>query len=51
MSLREPRCLVCGAPLEMGAPFDNDIRNEVCSYKCYEIYMYNEDEDEEETKK
>ena len=46
MSLLEPRCLVCGAPLDKGAPFEKDVRNsEVCSDKCYEIYMYNEDED------
>ena len=45
MSLREPRCLVCGAPLALGAPFEKDVRkSEVCSDKCYEIYMHNEDE-------
>ena len=47
MSLREPRCLVCGAPLSLGAPFESDVRDsEVCSDKCYGVYMYNEDEDE-----
>ena len=47
MSLREPRCLVCGAPLGLGAPFEEDVRkSEVCSDECYEIYMYNEDEEE-----
>ena len=46
MSLLEPRCLVCGAPLSKGAPFEKDIRgSEVCSDKCYEIYMYDEDKD------
>ena len=50
MSLLEPRCLVCGAPLGKGAPFENGVReSEVCSDKCYKIYMYNEDEPEEET--
>ena len=47
MSLYEPRCLVCGAPLNSGAPFEKDVRNsEVCSDECYDIYMYNEDDDE-----
>jgi len=45
MSLREPRCLVCGAPLDMGAPFEDNVRqSEVCSDKCYDTYMHNEDE-------
>jgi len=36
----EPRCLVCGAPLNIGAPFEKNVRNsEVCSDKCYDIYM------------
>ena len=40
MSLQEPRCLVCGAPLDKGAPFEKDIRkSEVCSDSCFEIYM------------
>lgn len=40
MSLYEPRCLVCGAPIGRHAPFEKDVRNsEVCSDKCYEIYM------------
>jgi len=48
MSLLEPRCLVCGAPLGRGAPFEKSVRkSEVCSDKCYEIYMYNEDENEQ----
>ncbi len=43
----EPRCLVCGAPLGKGAPFEKDIRDsEVCSDKCYDLYMNNEDENE-----
>ena len=41
----EPRCLVCGAPLEKGAPFEKDVRNsEVCSDECYEFYTTDEDE-------
>lgn len=44
MTLLEPRCLVCGAPLAKGAPFEKNVRDsEVCSDKCYEIYMHNED--------
>lgn len=44
MSLHEPRCMVCGAPLDKGAPFEKDIRkSEVCSDKCYDIYMDDED--------
>jgi hypothetical protein len=40
MSLREPRCLVCGAPLAIGAPFEKSVRqSEVCSDECYEVYM------------
>ena len=40
MSLLEPRCLVCGAPLDKGAPFEKDVRDsEVCSDLCFEIYM------------
>ena len=47
MSLLEPRCLVCGAPLGRGAPFEKDVRNsEVCSGECYEKYMFNEDDDQ-----
>ena len=43
MSLLEPRCMVCGAPLSAGAPFESDIRDsEVCSDKCYETYMRKE---------
>jgi predicted nucleic acid-binding Zn ribbon protein len=49
MGLREPRCLVCGAPLSLGAPFEKDVRDsEVCSDDCYEIYMHDEDADEEQ---
>jgi predicted nucleic acid-binding Zn ribbon protein len=44
MSLFEPRCLVCGAPLGKGAPFEKTVRkSEVCSDKCYEIYTTDED--------
>ena len=46
----EPRCLVCGAPLSKGAPFEKTVReSEVCSDECYEIYMYNEDEEPEDS--
>lgn len=32
MSLHEPRCLVCGALLPKGAPFEKSVRDsEVCS--------------------
>jgi predicted nucleic acid-binding Zn ribbon protein len=49
MSLHEPRCLVCGAPLNSGAPFEKDPRkSETCSYECAEIYFHNEDESEQE---
>jgi len=45
MSLLEPRCLVCGAPLDQGAPFERDVRkSEVCSDECCERYMHDEDE-------
>jgi predicted nucleic acid-binding Zn ribbon protein len=45
MSLHEPRCLVCSAPLGKGSSFEKDVRkSEVCSDKCYEIYMRDEDE-------
>jgi len=48
MSLYEPRCLVCGAPLGKGAPFGKDVRHsEVCSDTCYERYMFNEDDNQE----
>jgi len=40
MSLLEPRCLVCGAPLNKGAPFEKSVRDsEVCSDECCEFYM------------
>ena len=40
MSLHEPRCLVCGNPLDPGAPFQTEVRDsETCSDKCYRIYM------------
>ena len=48
MSLYEPRCLVCGAPLGKNASFEKDVRrSEVCSDKCYLLYMedYYEDQD------
>lgn len=45
MSLYTPRCLVCGSPF--GHKFscmEDDVRkSEVCSDKCYEIYMANKD--------
>ena len=38
--MMEPRCLVCGAPLSTGAPFEKNVRDsEVCSDECFEIYM------------
>ena len=44
MSLMEPRCLVCGAPLGRGAPFESAVRDsEVCSDKCYIRYMTDDD--------
>ena len=46
MSLYEPRCLVCGAPLSRYAPFEKDVRDsEVCSDECYETYMFDEDDE------
>lgn len=40
MSLHEPRCLVCGAPLDKGAPFEKNVRkSEMCRDECFEIYM------------
>lgn len=40
MSINEPRCLVCGAPLDRGCIFKDDVReSEVCSDRCYDIYM------------
>ena len=44
MSLYEPRCMVCGAPLG-GVPFGEDIREAVCSEECYVIYTDEEDGD------
>ena len=45
MSLLEPKCMVCGAPLDKSAPFKKKVRDgEVCSDECYGIYMYGEDE-------
>ncbi len=44
----EPRCLVCGAPLDAGAWFKDDARkSEVCSDECYNIYMDIDEEREE----
>ena len=49
MSLLEPRCLVCGAPLGKGAPFEKEVRDsEVCSDECYEFYMTDESYESEE---
>jgi predicted nucleic acid-binding Zn ribbon protein len=40
----EPRCLVCGAPLDRFALMENTVRkSEVCSNECYEIYMTDDD--------
>ena len=47
MNLREPRCMVCGAPLNLGAPFESDPRqSEVCSDECYSVFMEHEEEEE-----
>ena len=44
MSLMEPRCLVCGAPLDKGAPFQESGRDsETCSDECWETYSFDED--------
>ena len=44
----EPRCLVCGNPLDKGAPFESTVRkSEVCSDKCEEIYLTEEGVTEE----
>lgn len=44
MSLMEPRCLVCGAPLDKGAPFQSSGRDsETCSDECWKIYSFDED--------
>ncbi len=49
MLLNEPRCMVCGAPLSKGAPFEKLVRNsEVCSDECYDVYMLNEETGEVE---
>lgn len=49
MSLMEPRCMVCGAPLDKGAPFEKTVRkSEVCSDRCYRIYMDMPEEETEE---
>lgn len=48
MSLREPRCMVCGNPLGLGAPFAKDVRDsEVCSDECFNIYMGIEEDEGE----
>jgi hypothetical protein len=45
MSLHEPRCLVCGNPFgDMWSFTDKSVRrSEVCSDKCYRIYMTDDD--------
>ena len=46
MSLQEPRCMVCGAPLGRGAPFEKEVRDsECCSDGCYEKYTNSEDDE------
>lgn len=49
MSLHEPRCLVCGAPLgDKWVPFEKEIRDsEVCSDECFEIYTEEDDKKRE----
>lgn len=50
MSIREPRCMVCGACLDQGAIFNKDPRiSETCSYECAEIYFTNPDDNNKET--
>lgn len=40
MSIHEPRCLVCGAPLDKATPFNRNPRiSECCSDECYKEYM------------
>ena len=48
MSLQNPRCLVCGAPFgDRWSCMEKEVRkSEVCSDKCYKIYMNNKDEEE-----
>ena len=47
MSLKEPRCMVCGAPLDPGAIFNEDPRiSEVCSDECYRVFMNQEADNE-----
>ena len=49
MTLLEPRCMVCGAPLGKGAPFEDDVRkSEVCSDDGYATYMNDEDHPDRE---
>ncbi len=49
MSLFEPRCMVCGAPLDVGAPFHSNPRlSEVCSDECFATYMQNDKSTTEE---
>lgn len=49
MSLLEPRCMVCGAALDRGAPFEKEVRkSEVCSDRCYKIYMGLEGDDDDD---
>ena len=37
----EPRCMMCGAPLDKAAPFHSDPRHsEVCSDECFAEFMY-----------
>ena len=52
MTLLEPRCLVCGNPLDQGAIFKKEVRDsEVCSDDCYDIYMTNPDTGHIETER
>lgn len=49
MALHEPRCMVCGARLDLGAPFEKDVRkSEVCSDECFKIYMHDENMPEDD---
>jgi hypothetical protein len=41
--IHEPRCIVCGSPLDKAAWFEKTIRkSEVCSDECLEIYLTEE---------
>lgn len=45
--INEPRCIVCGAPLNLisAFTFDGDGSSETCSEECFEIYMDGESDE------